>query len=142
MTPIRSGPKGVVLAGVVAIALFPVALATAANPHTVSYGFPCGITGQSAATGNGEANHPFAATYGFCTTKVLDWATFRGSDGQWYWYDGENHPTYASRHFCTDYVYGTGTCWWADKVQGNHQGIRHDGATTTTFLTSAECVGC
>jgi hypothetical protein len=147
MGTIRSVNRLVLILGALAVALLPVALLRAANPHTTGDSSPCVWNGQSGATGSGVLSHPYSKTYGDinCDLFHLDWASFRGSDGQWYWYDGEWDSFVAIRHFCSDEFGGTGTCWWADQVLGIHQSAKIVNQTwvySDFWLTSATCVGC
>ena len=130
------------------LALFPL-VGLAANPHLAGDSTPCVWSGKSGATGNGQISSPFSQTGGDpnCSVVDLDWAQFRGSDGQWYWYDGyaTSGTVVARIYFCSNPTTGGGTCWWADRAQGRHNAAVIVGGTPifgTSRLTSATCVGC
>ncbi len=130
------------LLGAVVAAMLPILLLRAANPHIKGDSWPCIWAGVSGATGSGLYPSPFSKTDGGCDTFFLDWGSFRGSDGQWYFYDGGNAQAVpVFRFFCTDYEGGSGTCWWADRTSGRHQ-VSEGGIPSDTYLTLASCVGC
>lgn len=135
--------RSLALGAVLSAALLPILTAHAVNPDARYHDDPCfSWVAKAGATGASGFSHPAVTTYGDCYQFLVSSAAFKGSDSQYYWYYGSWQTGGGTWiHFCSGWADGSGTCYWADIVIGNHQ-VEEWPAIYGSDATYAECIGC